>query len=125
MLKAVGMNGVPWSRFSGSRAPDCYINMDASDWGVFVVWHDRKQYFAVPWDDHEKALIAKFKSREDTSFSINIRELLGGFYSLVVWIDEWHRRFGKDANVRFVIDNTSAVSWTNSRTTSHPEAQAV
>ena len=125
MLKIGGMNGVPWSRFAGSRAPDCYVNMDASDWGVCGVWHERKQYFAVPWDEHEKALISKFKSRDDMSFSINIRELLGGFYSLVVWIDAWSREFGKDAIVRFVIDNTSAVCWTNSRTTSHPDAQAV
>ena len=27
--------------------------------------------------------------------------------------------------MRFVFDNTSAVSWTNSRTTSHPEAHMV
>ena len=125
LLRSGGMNGVSWQRFTGSKAPNGFINMDASDWGVCGVWHDQKQYFVIQWNSEEKALIDKFKSREDMAFSINIRELLGAYFALVIWIDSWRQLFGKEAHIRFVIDNMSAVAWTNSRTSGHPEAQTI
>ena len=125
LLRTGGLNGVSWHRFSGSKPPNCRIDMDASDWGVCGVWHEQKRFFVIPWSANEKALIEKFKSREDMSFSINIRELLGAYFALVIWVDDWRRMFGKEAHVRFVIDNMSAVSWTNTRTSGHPEAQTI
>lgn len=125
LLRSGGMNGVSWQRFSASKPPNCHINMDASDWGVCGVWQEKKQYFAIPWSEEESELIAKFKSREDMTFSINIRELLGAYFAMSIWIDTWKQLYGQEAHVRFVIDNMSAVAWSNTRSSGHPQAQTV
>ena len=66
--------------FSAVAASSVDIEMDASDWGVCGVWHSHRRYFAIPWDEEEKALIASFKKQEDMTFSINYRELLGAYF---------------------------------------------
>ncbi len=46
-------------------------------------------------------------------------------FRLILWCAEWRRVYGKDAHIRMVIDNVSAVAWTDTRNTKHPEAQCV
>jgi hypothetical protein len=97
--------------------------MDASDAGVCGVWHSQKKFFAIQWNDHEKECIRRFKEKSDSAFSINYRELLGAYFSVVLWCTEWRRVYGKDVHIRMIIDNMSAVAWTDTRNTKHPEAQ--
>ena len=123
---AVGaLNGIPMSRFTGTAPPKVHIEMDASDWGVCGVWHEQRRYFAIPWDKEEKTLIEKFKAQEDMSFSINLRELLGAYFAMVLWAKAWRKEYGADTHIRFWIDNTSAVAWAMARSCRHPGAQAV
>ncbi len=57
------------------------------------------------------------------SFSINYRELLGAYFSVILWCVSWREVYGRDAHIRMVIDNTSAVTWADTRNTKHPAAQ--
>ena len=57
--------------------------------------------FAIPWDEEEKALIASFKKQEDMTFSINYRELLGAYFSMVLWIEAWRFEYGAEAHIKF------------------------
>ncbi len=59
----------------------------------------------------------------DSAFSINNRELLGAYFSVVLWCTERRRVYGKDAHIRMIIDNMPAVVWTDTSSTKHPEAQ--
>jgi hypothetical protein len=97
--------------------------MDASDAEVCGVWHSQKKFFALQWNEHEKESIRRFKEKSDSVFSINYRELLGAYFSVILWCAEWRRVYGRDAHIRMVIDNVSAVAWTDTRNTKHPEAQ--
>jgi hypothetical protein len=51
----------------------------------------------------------KFKARTDTSFNINYRELLGGYFAVVLWSQLWPKTYGNDAHMRRFMDSTSAV----------------
>jgi hypothetical protein len=87
------------------------------------MWHNQKKFFAIQWNDHEKECIRRFKEKSDSAFSINYRELLGAYFSVVLWCTEWRRVYGKEAHIRMIIDNMSAVAWTDTRNTKRPEAQ--
>ncbi len=81
----------------------------------------QKKFFAIQWNDHEKECIQRFKEKLDSAFSINYRELLGACFSVVLWCTEWRRVY--DTHIRMIIENMSAVAWTDTRNTKHPEAQ--
>ena len=123
LFRSDALQDMSMARLAGAIPPHDCINMDASDAGVCGVWHSQKKFFAMQWDDHEKECIRKFKDRSEMAFSINYRELLGAYFSVVLWCTEWRRVYGKDAHIRMVIDNMSAVAWTDTRNTKHPEAQ--
>ncbi len=53
----------------------------------------------------------------------NICWLLGAYSSVVLWCTEWGRVYGKDAHIRMIFDNMTAVAWTHTRNTKHREAQ--
>jgi hypothetical protein len=72
--------------------------------------------------EHEKESIRRLKEKSDSAFSINYRELLGAYFSVILWCAEWSRAYGRVAHIRMVIDNVSAVAWTDTRNTTHPEA---
>jgi hypothetical protein len=108
---------------AGAVPPHDSINMDASDLGVCGVCHAQRSYFAVRWNQDEQERIEKFKARTDTSFNINYRELLGAYFAVVLWATAWPKAYGKDAHIRQVIVNTSAVSWSDIRSIKHTEAQ--
>ena len=110
LLRSGALNGIPMSRFTGTASPKVHIEMDASDRGVCGVWHEQRRYFAIPWDKEEKTSIEKFKAQEDMSFSINLRELLGAYFAMVLWAKAWREEYGADTHIRFWIDNTSAVA---------------
>jgi hypothetical protein len=108
---------------AGAIPPHDSINMDVSDLGVCGVWHTHQFYFAVRWNQDEQERIEKFKARTDTSFNINYRELLGAYFAVVLWSPLWPRVYGRDAHIWLVIDNTSTVSWSDTRSSKHPEDQ--
>ena len=73
--------------------------MDASDLGVCAVWHSRKVYFVIEWNDEENELIESFKNKSDMTFSINYRELLGAYFAMVVWGKDWSHAYGNEAHI--------------------------
>jgi hypothetical protein len=79
------------ARLAGAIPPHDCINMDASDASVCGVWHSQKKFFALQWNDHEKDCIRRFKGRSDSVFSINYRELLGAYFSVILRCTEWRR----------------------------------
>jgi hypothetical protein len=123
LFQSEALRDMSMARLAGAIPPHDSINMDASDLGVCGVWHTQRSYFAVRWSRDEQERIEKFKTQTDTSFNINYRELLGAYFAVVLWSPLWPRVYGKDAHIRLVIDNTSAVSWTDTRSSKHPEAQ--
>jgi hypothetical protein len=123
LFQSDALQDMSMARLAGEIPPHDRINMDASDMGVCGVWHTRKLYFAVQWDEFELARLDRFKSHEDPGFSINYRELLGAYFSVILWSTQWRELFGREAHIRLVIDNTSAVSWTDTRNSKHVEAQ--
>jgi hypothetical protein len=123
LFRSDALQDMSMARLAGAIPPHDFINMDASDAGVCGVWHSKRRFFAIQWDDHEKELIRRLKDRSNMTFGINYRELLGAYFSVVLWCKDWRRTYGKDAHIRMVIDNTSAVSWADTRNTKHTEAQ--
>ena len=124
LFSSDAFQAISMRRLAGAIEPHETINMDASDLGVCAVWHSQKLYFAIEWNDEEKALIKSFKNKDDMSFSINYRELLGAYFAMIIWSKAWSRTYGKEAHIRFAIDNMSAVSWSDTRNTKHAGAQA-
>ena len=123
LFRSDALQDMSMARLAGAIPPHDRINMDASDAGVCGVWHSQKKFFALQWNEHEKECIRRFKEKTDSGFNINYRELLGAYFSVILWCAEWRRVYGKDAHIRMVIDNMSAVAWTDTRNTKHPEAQ--
>jgi hypothetical protein len=91
--------------FTGAILPHDFINMDVSDARVCGVWHSQMKFFAIPWNNHEKVCIRKFKDWTDMNFSINYRELLSFYFSVVLWCTSCRDVYSKDAHIRVVIDN--------------------
>jgi hypothetical protein len=75
----------------------------------------------MQWNDHEKECIRRFTGKSDSAFSIYDRELLGAYFSVVIWCTEWRRVYGKGAHIRMIIYNMSAVAWMDTRNTKHTE----
>ena len=124
LFQSDAFQGISIRRLAGVIEPQESINMDASDWGVCAVWHSRKSFIAIPWNDEERKGIEQVKNKNDMTFSINYRELLGAYFAMVVWAKLWSQTYGKEGHIRFVIDNVSAVAWSDTRNTKHPAAQA-
>ena len=120
LYRTDSLNGIPMDQFACVRQPDHTINMDASDLGVCAAWHAKKIYFSIRWNKNEQDLIAEFKKRTDMEFGINFREFLGAYFAMVLW----GSKFGRGSHVRFRIDNTTAVAWSNGRGCRHLGAQA-
>lgn len=123
LFRSEALQDMSMARLAEAIPPHDHVNMDASDAGVCGVWHSQKKFFAVQWNEDEKECIRKFKDRSDMSFSINYRELLGAYFSVILWCVSWREVYGRDAHIRMVIDNTSAVTWADTRNTKHPAAQ--
>jgi hypothetical protein len=123
LFRSDALQDMSMARLAGAIPPHDCINMDASDAGVCGVWHSQKKFFALQWNELEKESIRRFKEKSESVFSINYRELLGAYFSVILWCAEWRRVYGRDAHIRMVIDNVSAVAWTDTRHTKYPEAQ--
>jgi hypothetical protein len=76
LFRSDALQDMSMIRLAGAIPPHDCINMDASDAGVYGVWHNQKSFFAIQWNDHEKECIRRFK-KSDSAFCINYRELLG------------------------------------------------
>ncbi len=73
----------------------------------------------MQWNDHEKDSIRRFKDKSDSTFSINYREMLGAFFSVVLWCTAWRRVYGRVAHTRMIIESMSVVAWEDTRNTKH------
>ena len=72
------------------------------------------------WSKAEQQLSAELTKRTDMQFGINFREFLGAYFTMVLWCTE----FGRGSHVRFRIDNTTAVAWTEGHGCRYLGAQA-
>ncbi|GMF14660.1 unnamed protein product [Phytophthora fragariaefolia] len=87
--------------------------MDASGEGLCVLEPTRKLY-----------LRQQFLQTESKTLSINIRELRSAVLAVLHWGPKWAEAANRArTHVRFYIDNTTAVSWANRRSSRHPTAQ--
>ncbi|KUF91790.1 Primary ciliary dyskinesia protein 1 [Phytophthora nicotianae] len=73
---------------------------------------------------HKRYLRQRFSLSEAQALSINIRELRSAVLAVLHWGPTWydpHNRLPQ--HIQFHIDNTSAVTWANRRTSKHPTSQ--
>ncbi|OWZ16100.1 hypothetical protein PHMEG_00010151 [Phytophthora megakarya] len=89
--------------------------------GLCAFWPDRKNFFQVEFDEEERLQIAQFNDSTSDEMSINTREFMSAVFATVVWGSQWSTRSSRSSShVRFWIDNTSAVAWTNRRSSRNP-----
>jgi hypothetical protein len=88
LFRSDALQDMSMARLAGAIPPHDCINMDASDAGVCGVWHSQKKFFALQWNEHEKESIRRFKEKSDSAFSVNYRELLGAYFSVILWCAE-------------------------------------
>lgn len=106
--------GIPMKSFCGQNTPHVIINMDASDSGLCASDQVQKEYVKIVFNDHEARAIENFKRLGGShGFDINVRELPACLYAAIAWAPQWAAMStdSKPVHVRFMIDNTSAVSW--------------
>lgn len=114
-------NGIPVAHFARLLRPTVHVYMDASDSGICVLEPTRREFIRHRFSTAERDIIQD----SEHSYSINVRELQSAVLAAVHWGPQWRRASpGGPVVVRCFIDNTSAVAWTNHRTSRHPLAQA-
>jgi hypothetical protein len=118
------LNQVPLTRFTLRHEPDFEVHMDASDRGVCALLPARREFIQVEFAAHERRLIQEFNSTGANDFGINVRELMSAVFAAIAWGHHWQCA-DRPAfiHVRFWIDNQSAVSWTNRRSSRNAFAQ--
>ncbi len=126
ILNTVPLNGIPLCFFNQSSVPDIEILMDACDQGLCVAFPAKRRFLLLEFNAAELSLIQEFKRNHSNEFCINYREMLSTVYAILTWGKDW-AEFTADrlTHVRFRIDNTSAVSWTNRMHTRHSRAQTL
>ncbi|EGZ11850.1 hypothetical protein PHYSODRAFT_517489 [Phytophthora sojae] len=118
------LNVVPLSRFTRRQEPNYHIQMDASDKGLCALFPLRKQYLQVQFTDAEIDLIRQCNEEGDSTFCINVRELMSAVFASLVWGCTWKDLTdNEEAHVKFWIENTSAVAWSNHKTSRNLFAQ--
>jgi hypothetical protein len=124
ILDRVQLHSIPLERFSATQEPSIHIHMDASDIGLCALWPARKEYLQVRFDPVEQQLIQSHKTGDDSELGINTRELMSAVFASIVWAPRWssHTR-QTQRHVRFWIDNVTAVSWNNRRSSRNPFGQ--
>jgi hypothetical protein len=108
---------------AGAIPPHDCINMDASDAGVCGVWHSQKKFFAIQWNDHEKECIRRFKEKSDSAVSINYRERLGTYFSVVLYVYRVEKSAWEGCPCSDDYRQHVGRSMDGTRNTKHPEAQ--
>ncbi|OWZ20825.1 hypothetical protein PHMEG_0004714 [Phytophthora megakarya] len=112
------------ARFIRRHEPDFHIHMDASDQGLCALFPAKKQYLQVRFTEDELALIRHCNETGSNVFCINVLELMSAVFSALVWVHKWHSKDAEaNKNVRFWIDNTSAVAWNNRKSSRNSFAQ--
>ncbi|POM59344.1 hypothetical protein PHPALM_31937 [Phytophthora palmivora] len=106
-------NSIPLAQFAELSDPDVHIFMDASSEGLCALDPLSHRY-----------LRQQFSKDESEELSINVRELRSAVLAALRWGPRWHNPTAKSpVHVQFHIDNTSAVTWANQRSSRHPTAQ--
>jgi len=102
------LQGIPVDAFGAMPASKIFILMDASDIGICAIWIEKKEYLQHLFSPEEKELIEKSKhlTGRKNGLNINVREFLSVIAAGMIWGKDWYGH-----NVRFKIDNTSAVQW--------------
>ena len=101
--------------YCDESTPQVRINMDASVTGLCASNQAIKEFVRINFNTTELEAVRQFKEHGGHhAFNINVRELLSCIYATVVWGERWKAmsRNNKPVHVRFIIDNASAVSWT-------------
>ena len=124
LLEHHALNSIPFLRFTQAQQPTVAIFMDASDMGLCALFPARREYLQVRFDTAELQLIAAANQSGATELGINLRELMSAVFAALVWGPLWSISGAAPENhVRFWIDNTSAVAWTNKQSSRNPFAQ--
>ncbi|OWZ01970.1 hypothetical protein PHMEG_00026551 [Phytophthora megakarya] len=109
-------NSIPVAPFANAATPSVHVHMDASNDGLCVLEPSLCQYIRVQFTDGT--------SHDLATNSINIRELQSAVLAALHWGPIWSRiHTHRPLHVCCWIDNTSAVSWTQRRSSRQPRAQ--
>lgn len=118
------LNAIPLARFVCRHEPHYQIQMDASDQGLCALFPARREFLQVKFTPEEQELIHHCNETGDSTFCINVRELLSAVFASLVWGPSWKSSNEEsDTHVRFFIDNTSAVAWNNRKSSRNTFAQ--
>ncbi|EGZ16354.1 hypothetical protein PHYSODRAFT_508467 [Phytophthora sojae] len=113
-------NRVRVKQFARLDEPTVNVFMDASNQGLCVLEPALKQFIRVQFTQADQELFLADQSAN----SINVRELHSAVLAALLWGPTWGRSSAhRPTQVRFWIDNTSAVSWTQRRASRQPLAQ--
>ncbi|POM63940.1 Hypothetical protein PHPALM_20598 [Phytophthora palmivora] len=97
--------------------PKVHVHTDASDDGLCALELALRQFIRVRFHDSAKMQLKDNKPSD----SINARELQSAVLAVLVWGPVWAQSLDPGPiEVRFWIDNVSAVSWTQRRYSRHP-----
>ncbi|ETM48748.1 hypothetical protein L914_06770, partial [Phytophthora nicotianae] len=116
------MNPVPTSIIAGTLPPDVNLFMDASNWGLAVLYPAIREYIRIQFDADELLAIQHASNSAVASFSINVREMLSAVLAVLVWGPHWWHLSSttrRPLHVRCWIDNMSAVTWIDRHRTSN------
>ncbi|OWZ21827.1 Cleavage induced protein [Phytophthora megakarya] len=109
VILAIGrLKRIPLSSFVRRHEPVIHIHMDASD----------------RLSDIERAIIDQGNAETNVEFCVNVRELMRVVFVTIVWVQLWScsNRYS-DTHVKFWIENTSAVAWSNKKSSRNKFAQ--
>jgi len=133
ILQHSRLQGIPLEIFSDIQAPDLHLYMDASDSGLAILDPSGRRFIQVCFDTSEIELVLRNKlltsrhpsslshprtddaAAPNDSFSINVREFLSVIFAIATWGADWANA-ERPVHIRAVLDNTSAIKWTNALT---------
>ncbi|GMF13733.1 unnamed protein product [Phytophthora lilii] len=113
-------NSIPVAQFAGESNSRVFVHMDASDEGLCAIEPTLKQFLRLKFSEEAKT---QFRADKATN-SINVRQMQSAILAALVWGPVWAQRFGPGTTtICFLIDNASAVAWTQRRLSRQPTAQ--
>jgi hypothetical protein len=112
-------NSIPVEYFACIQPPSREVMMDASDTGLCALEPQLRQFIRVQFTE---AVRRTFQTMKEEN-SINVRELMSAALAALYWGPAWTGSGRHRIHVRMKIDNTSAVSWLNKRSSGEPVAR--
>jgi hypothetical protein len=112
-------SSIPVEYFACIQPPSREVMMDASDTGLCALEPQLRQFIRVQFTE---AVRRTFQTMKEEN-SINVRELMSAALAALYWGPAWTGSGRHRIHVRMKIDNTSAVSWLNKRSSGEPVAR--